>query len=163
VPGDGLALAIRIGRQDQLFGALGRLGDFLDPGGAAAFDFPGDGEVFLRPHRPVLRGQVADMAEGGQHLIIGAKILVDGLGFGRGFDDDDFHGLLRSALQTAALNFCRAPKMGASSGLHQQGDPVSRMPFEPARQVQFQQHHAQNGGRAMTLPDQFVNHHRAGA
>jgi hypothetical protein len=31
------------------------------------------------------------MAEAGQHLISGAQILIDGLGFGGGLDDEDVH------------------------------------------------------------------------
>jgi hypothetical protein len=31
------------------------------------------------------------MAEGGEHLIITAKILVDGLGLGGGLDDEKLH------------------------------------------------------------------------
>ena len=52
---------------------------------------PGHGEVFVRLHRAVLGGQVADMPEAGQHFIIAAQILVDGLGLAGGFDDEDIH------------------------------------------------------------------------
>ena len=31
------------------------------------------------------------MPEAGQHLIVGAQILIDGLGFGGGFDDENVH------------------------------------------------------------------------
>ena len=54
-------------------------------------DLPDHGEVFVRLHRAVLGGQVADMAEAGQHLIVAAQILIDGFGLAGGFDDEDVH------------------------------------------------------------------------
>ena len=59
----------------------------LGPG----IDLPDHGEIVVRLHRAVLGGQVADMAEAGQHFIAGAQILIDGLGLGGGFDDEDVH------------------------------------------------------------------------
>ena len=44
-------------------------------------------------HRAVLGGQIADMAIGGQDGEVLAEIFVDGLGLGRGFDDDDGHSV----------------------------------------------------------------------
>ena len=91
VPGDGLAFAVGVGGQDQLVGALHGAGDVLDLGLGAGIDVPGHGEIVVRLHRAVLGGQVADMAEAGQHLIAAAQILIDGLGLGGGFDDEDVH------------------------------------------------------------------------
>ena len=91
VPGNRLAFAIRVGREDQAVGVLHGLGDVVQPLGRGAVDFPGHGEVLVRLHRAVLGRQVADMAEGGQNLVVPAQILVDGLGLGGRFDDDDVH------------------------------------------------------------------------
>ena len=91
VPGNRLAFAIRVGRQDQLVGALDRVGDFLELLLAAALDFPIHEEVVLRLHRTVLGRQVTHVAERGQDAVVPSQVLVDRLGFGRGFDDDDFH------------------------------------------------------------------------
>ena len=63
---------------------------------ALAVDLPVHGEVLVGPHRAVLRRQVAHMAVAGQHLVAAAEILVDGLGLGRRFDDDDVHRPLMS-------------------------------------------------------------------
>ena len=41
--------------------------------------------------RAVLGRQVADMAEGGQDLVVLAQIFVDRLGLRRQLDDEDFH------------------------------------------------------------------------
>ena len=52
--------------------------------------------------RAVLGGQVADMAIGGEHLIAGPEILVDGLGLGRRFDDDDVHETVLGCARNAS-------------------------------------------------------------
>jgi hypothetical protein len=96
VPGDGLALAIRIGGEEQALGPLHRLGDgghlFLAPVLAG----PVHGEVLIRAHAAVLGGQVPHMAEAGEDGEVRAQILVDGLRLGRRFDDDDVgHGRCR--------------------------------------------------------------------
>ena len=91
MPGDRLALAVGVGGQDQLVGALHGGGDVLDLGLGAGVDVPDHGEIVVRLHRAVLGGQVADMAEAGQDFVAGAQILIDGLGFGGGLDDEDVH------------------------------------------------------------------------
>ena len=48
-------------------------------------------EIIIRFDRAILGRQVADMAETGQHLIVAAQILIDGFGFGGGFDDENVH------------------------------------------------------------------------
>ena len=91
MPGDRLAFAVRVGGEDQLVGALQGVGDVLDALLGAVVDLPGHGEIVVRLHRAVLGGQVADMAEARQHLVAGAQIFVDGLGLGRGLDNEDIH------------------------------------------------------------------------
>ena len=84
-------LTIRVGRQDQSVGALERFGNVVQPAGGFAIDLPDHLEIVLRIDRSILRGQVADMAEGGQNLIRGAQIFVDRLGFRRRLHDNDIH------------------------------------------------------------------------
>jgi hypothetical protein len=91
VPGNGLALAVRVGGQDELLGALDRLGDIGDPLRAPVLERPDHAEVVIRVDRAVLGGQIADMPEGGQDLVILAEIFVDRLGLRRRLDDEDFH------------------------------------------------------------------------
>ena len=91
VPGNGFAFAVRVGRQDQLVRAFEGVDDVLDALLGPGVDLPDHGEVFVRLHRAVLGRQVADVAEARQHLIAGAQILIDGLGLGRGLDDEDVH------------------------------------------------------------------------
>ena len=91
MPGNGLALAIRVGGEDQPVGVLHRLGDVGQPLGRRAVDLPGHGEIVVGLHRAVLGRQVADMAEGGQNLVVAAEIFVDRLRLCRRFDDDDVH------------------------------------------------------------------------
>jgi len=93
MPGDGLALAVRVGGEDQLVGTLHGLGDLGDVLGAPALDFPNHLEVGFGIDRAVLRGQVADMPEGGQDVVVRPQIFVDRLRLGRRLDDDDFHAL----------------------------------------------------------------------
>ena len=94
VPRDRLALAVRVGGEDQLVVVLQRLGDGADMALGLRVDLPGHFESVLRIDRAVLGGQVADMAVGGQNRVAGPQITVDGLGFCRGLDDDNGHGIL---------------------------------------------------------------------
>jgi hypothetical protein len=92
VPGDGLALAVRVSRQIQGIGLLQQLGDGLNVLLVAVDDLVLHLEAVLRVHGAFLRHQVAHMAIGGDDLEIGSEILLDGLGLGGGFDDDEIHG-----------------------------------------------------------------------
>ncbi len=91
VPGDGLALAIRVGRQDQRVGALEGTRDVIDALLGLRVDLPKHLEIIVRVDRPVLGRQVADMAKGGQHLVTGTKIFVYCLRLGGRLDNDNFH------------------------------------------------------------------------
>jgi hypothetical protein len=93
VPGDGLALAIRVGGEVEVAGALQRLGDLGDVLFGARVDLPGHVEVVVRAHRAVLGRQVADMAVARQHLVVAAEVLVDRFRLRGRFNDDDVHGL----------------------------------------------------------------------
>ena len=77
VPGDRLALAIGVGRQDELVGALDRLGDVVEPLLRLGIDLPDHAEIGVGIDRAVLGRQVADMAERGQHLVAAAEIFID--------------------------------------------------------------------------------------
>src|SRR6202023_3411909 len=86
-------------------------------------DFPDHAKIGVGIDRSVLGRKVAHMPERGQHLIAGAEILVDGLGFGGRFDNDDFHANPtgygkgtgdRSA--RAARNMGNAPRSVKSGG-----------------------------------------------
>jgi hypothetical protein len=103
VPRDRLALAIRVGRKDQLVGGFDRAGDLRQPLLRLGVDLPDHAEVRLGVDRAGLGRQVPDMAEGGQHLVATAKIFIDCLGLSRGFDDDDVHSIRRSRRSMAAL------------------------------------------------------------
>ena len=91
VPGDGLALAIGVGGQDQRVGVLQGVGDVVDALLRLGVDLPEHLEIVVRIDRAVLGRQVADMAKGGQDLVTGAQILVDRLRLGRRLDNDNFH------------------------------------------------------------------------
>ena len=91
VPGDRLALAIRVGGEDQLVGALDGLGDVVEALLRLGVDLPDHVEIVVRIDRAVLGRQVADMAERGQHLVAGPEIFVDRLGLGGRLDNDDVH------------------------------------------------------------------------
>ena len=91
VPGDGLALTVRVGGKNEPIRALHGAGDVGDTLGGLGVDLPQHGEILVRLHRTVLRRQIADVAEGSQHLVARAQIFDDRLGLGRRLDDDDFH------------------------------------------------------------------------
>jgi hypothetical protein len=68
MPGNRFTFAIRVSGQDQLVGVFQRIGDGLDAFWDFALDLPVHGKVFVRAHRSVLGGQVAHMAETGEHV-----------------------------------------------------------------------------------------------
>ena len=92
MPGDRLALAIRIGGEDQPLRGLEGGCDLGDPLGRPAVGLPVHGEIFIGSHRAVLGRQVADMAVGGKNSEALAEVFVDGFRLGRRFDDDNIHG-----------------------------------------------------------------------
>ena len=92
MPGNRLALAVGVGGEDQFGIVLQRVPDRLDVFFRIRRDFPFHGEIGVGIDRAVLGRQVADMAERGQNRVVVAKIFVDRLGLGGGFDDDDWHG-----------------------------------------------------------------------
>src|SRR5262249_36933289 len=89
VPGNGLALAVGVGRQNELLGALDGLGDLREALGCLGIDLPDHPEIVFGVDRAVLGRQVAHVAERGQHLVAGAKIFVDGLAVGRCLDNEN--------------------------------------------------------------------------
>jgi hypothetical protein len=91
VPGNGFAFAIRIGGEDERFGALYGLSDVGEAFGCLGIHLPDHLEVLLGIDRPVLGGQVADMTEGGQNFIARTQIFIDGLRLGGRLHDDNFH------------------------------------------------------------------------
>ena len=96
MPGDRLALAVRVGRQEERIGALQRLDDRRDLRRAPRVRLPVHGEVLLGPDAAVLGGQVAHMPEAREHGVPLAEVLVDRAGLGGGFDNDDVgHGILK--------------------------------------------------------------------
>ena len=92
VPADRLALAVRVGRQEQGVGALGGLGDRVDVLLVLLDQVVAHGEAVVRVDRAFLRHQVADMAVGGQDGEVLAEVLVDRLGLGGRLDDEEVLG-----------------------------------------------------------------------
>ena len=91
VPGDRLALAVGVGRQNEGVGLLEGMGDVVDALLRLGVDLPEHLEIIVGIDRSVLGRQVTDMAKGGQDLVTGAKILIDRLRLGRRLDNDNFH------------------------------------------------------------------------
>ena len=91
VPRDCLALAIRVGGEDQLVRALNGRGNFLHHLGATAFEVPVHGEIVIGLHRPVFRGQIAHVTDRSNDVEVLAKVFVDRFGLRGRFDNDDVH------------------------------------------------------------------------
>lgn len=91
MPGDRLALAVGVGRENETVGRFHRIGDVLHPLGGSAVDLPGHLEVFVGANRSVLGRQVTHVAERGKHLVAWAQVLVDRLGLGRRFHHYNIH------------------------------------------------------------------------
>jgi hypothetical protein len=88
MPADRLALAIRVSGQDQSVGLLGGIGDLAHARLLVAIQLPVHLEALVGADRAVLGRQIADVTIAGQNLVVLAQILLDGLGLGRGSDDD---------------------------------------------------------------------------
>ena len=96
VPGDRLALAVEVGGEVDLVGALGGLldvGDLLAPvvrDHVLRFEVVVDVDAELALARVL--GQVADVAVRRQDAVITTEIALDGARLGRRFDDDEVLG-----------------------------------------------------------------------
>jgi len=120
VPRDRLALAVGVGRQIEMLGALERLGDVADALLRLRLALPVHGEVLVRAHAAVLGRQVAHVAEAGQDRVVLAQVLVDRLRLGGRFDDDDVHGDFPVGSAPASCRDRRSPR------------PYSRATLPPA-------------------------------
>ena len=102
MPGDRLALAIGVGCEVEMPGALDRLDDrgkvFLRPRN----DLPLHRETVIREDGPILFGQVPDMAIAREHGVTAGDVFRDGLRLGRRFDDDDIHYARRPLIHLPA-------------------------------------------------------------
>ena len=104
VPGNGLSLAIRIGRQDQRIVAFEGFSDIIDAFFSLPVHLPRHIEIVIGTHRAVLRRQVTHVSIARKYVIIGTKILIDGLRLGRRFNYDNCHGWAAKS-----LCFCLSP------------------------------------------------------
>ena len=88
VPGDRLALAIRVGRQIQRLRLVQRARDGLDVPLVLVEQLVLHPEAVVGIDRALLGHQVTHVPVGGEHLEIAAQILLDRLGLGGRFDYD---------------------------------------------------------------------------
>ena len=91
VPGDRLTFPVGVGRKHEALCSLQRPRDLVDTSLFLLKRLVDDREVVLGIDRAILLRQVADMAVARQNGEPFAQILVDGLGLGRRFDDNDVH------------------------------------------------------------------------
>ena len=91
VPGDRLALPVRVGGEVEVLGAAHRLGNRLDVLARLSVDLPVHGEVCLGAHRAVLRRKVADVPVRREDGVAVAQVLVDRLRLCRQLDDHHVH------------------------------------------------------------------------
>ena len=91
VPRDRLALAVGVGGEDQLVGALDRLGDVGEALAGLGVDLPNHVEIVVRIDRSVLGRQVAHMTERGQDFVTWPQIFIDRLGLCGRLNNDDVH------------------------------------------------------------------------
>jgi hypothetical protein len=88
VPGDRLALPVGVGGEEHLVGRLGGLADAGDDLLALLGHLVGDRDAAVDVHGKVRLGQVTDVAHGGDHVVVLAQVLADGLRLGRRLDHD---------------------------------------------------------------------------
>ena len=93
VPGDRLALPIEVGGEPHVVGDLDRLGDLGELLAAVVRDDVFRGEVMVDVDAELalagVLGQVADMAVGGEDLVVGAQVAFDRPRLGGRFDDHE--------------------------------------------------------------------------
>ena len=113
MPADGFAFAVRVGGEVDGLAPLCRRLELLDD---ILFALDGPvigGEIPVHVHAQRALGQVPQVAHTGLHLIIGAQILADGLGFGGGLHDHQIlcfcHNLIYSSLSSTVRRKLPAP------------------------------------------------------
>ena len=93
VPGDRLALAVEVGGEVDVVGALGRLLDLGDLLAAVVGDHVFGREVVVDVDAELalagVLGQVADVAVGGEDPVVGAEVALDRPRLGGRFDDHE--------------------------------------------------------------------------
>ena len=112
MPGNRLTLTIGVGGEDQAVGLLGKVGDRLHLLALVAVQLPIHREVLVRADRAVLGRQVADVAVGGEDAVVLAQVLLDGLGLGRRFYDDELHIIPEAPLRVRARIHTRTRWVG---------------------------------------------------
>jgi hypothetical protein len=84
-----MAFAVQVGCEEDFGGGLGGGTEVGDDFAAAVGDFVGRFEVVVDVDVEALGRDVTDVTDGGFDGVAGAEVLVDGFGFGGGFDDDE--------------------------------------------------------------------------
>ena len=118
MPGDGLALAVGVGREEQRLGLLQRARDGVDVLLVALDHLVLHREVVLRVDRAFLRHEIAHVAVRGEHLEVLAEVFLDGLRLGRRFHDNEVAAQMssnakrRSALRRPGLPSARKRILG---------------------------------------------------
>ena len=89
MPGDGLALAVRVGRQVQGLGLAQRARDGVDVALVLLEHLVLHGEAVIGIDRAFLGHEVAHVPVGGEHFEVLAEVFLDRLRLGRRFDYDE--------------------------------------------------------------------------
>ena len=121
MPGNGFAFPVRVGCEDQAVGILDRIGDILDPLGRGGIDLPRHCEIIVGQDRSILGGQVADMAKGGEDLVVLAEIFVDRLGLCGRLYNNNVHVIRFLGLHR---NFFRRPHLRGKLSLARSAVPA---------------------------------------
>ena len=98
MPADGLALAVRVGRQIDLIGLLGLVGQALDDVLFVLVDHIFRFKAVLDVHAERRLRQIPYVAARRVHGVFLPKILFNGLGLGRRLDNYQFHSYLSVVL-----------------------------------------------------------------
>ena len=85
VPGDRLALPVVVGGEVDRLRPLGSLGDRVDHLVLVLVDHVLEGEPVVDRHAQRALGQIPDVANRGQDLVVLAEVLLDGFGLGGRF------------------------------------------------------------------------------
>ena len=89
MPGNGLALTIRVGREQERVGLFQGPGDGIDVLLVAFDDLVIHLETAARVHRAFTGHEVPHVTIGGQHLEVLAQVLLQRFRLGRRFDNNE--------------------------------------------------------------------------
>ncbi len=150
VPGDGLAFAVRVRCEEDGVGVLDGLGDGIDVLRVAVDDLVLHAEVVVGIDGAGLRHEVADMAVGGQDLVVLAEVFLERLRLRGRLDDEQVgghgSGISFFSFYNARIGGPFRPELRRSGYSKLPEEPAGK-PFHAAGELEPGEFGGERGGR----------------